>query len=104
MPKAIRKGAAKGMGTVDRGCLPQAKYFTTHDHERMAFFTMGDERCPAVVLLHGFRNSSRCWFRKGARFTCQLAVQLAEAGYYAVALDLRGHGQSASPTDPAKYI
>jgi len=32
------------------------------------------------------------------------ALQLAEAGYFAVALDLRGHGQSARPTDRAKYI
>lgn len=27
--------------------------FTTHDGERMVYYTLGDSRWPAVLLLHG---------------------------------------------------
>ena len=44
---------------------------------------------PLVLLLHGFPESWRSWRR-------QLPV-LAEAGFRAVALDLRGYGRSSKP-------
>jgi pimeloyl-ACP methyl ester carboxylesterase len=46
----------------------------------------GDTKGPLVVLLHGGGQTRHAW--KGAGET------LGEAGYYAVALDARGHGDS----------
>ncbi|MEV0235840.1 alpha/beta hydrolase [Nonomuraea sp. NPDC050786] len=50
---------------------------------------------PLVLLVHGFPESWYSWRR-------QLPV-LAEAGYRAVALDVRGYGRSSKPQDPAAY-
>ena len=50
---------------------------------------------PAVVLLHGFPESWYSWRH-------QLAP-LADAGYHAVALDMRGYGQTDAPADAASY-
>jgi pimeloyl-ACP methyl ester carboxylesterase len=50
---------------------------------------------PAVVLCHGFPGLAYNWRH-------QLPV-LAEAGYRAVAPDLRGYGGSDRPSDPAAY-
>jgi pimeloyl-ACP methyl ester carboxylesterase len=46
----------------------------------------GDRRAPVVVLLHGITGWSRTWWRVGPA--------LAERGWYAVGIDLRGHGAS----------
>lgn len=43
----------------------------------------------AVLLVHGITANSRSWF--------QLGPALAERGWYAVALDLRGRGRSGKP-------
>ena len=50
---------------------------------------------PLVIMLHGFPGLWYTW-RK------QMPV-LAEAGYRAVALDLRGYGRSDRPTDVTAY-
>lgn len=50
---------------------------------------------PLVVLIHGFPESWYSWRH-------QLA-DLADAGYRAVALDVRGYGRSASPADVEAY-
>jgi pimeloyl-ACP methyl ester carboxylesterase len=50
---------------------------------------------PAVLFCHGFPEIAATWR------TQMLAV--ARAGYRAVALDMRGHGASTAPTDPALY-
>ncbi|WP_245974085.1 alpha/beta fold hydrolase [Thermomonospora umbrina] len=50
---------------------------------------------PLVLLVHGFPESWYSWRR-------QLPV-LAEAGYRAVALDVRGYGRSSKPQEPAAY-
>ncbi|MFJ4653252.1 alpha/beta fold hydrolase [Nocardia sp. NPDC088792] len=52
-------------------------------------------RGPLVVLLHGFLNYSYSWRH-------QLRA-LAEAGYRAVAPDLRGYGGTDRPADPGQY-
>jgi pimeloyl-ACP methyl ester carboxylesterase len=49
---------------------------------------------PAVLLLHGFTSDLRAW--------APVVEPLAEE-YRVVALDLRGHGQSSAPADPAAY-
>ncbi len=51
-----------------------------------------------VVLLHGLAsNADTNWIRYGH------AAALAAAGFEAVMLDLRAHGRSAAPHDPAAY-
>ena len=51
-----------------------------------------------VVLVHGFAtNRAENWRRLG------WLASLERKGYRAVALDLRGHGESALPHDPAAY-
>ena len=51
-----------------------------------------------VVLLHGlFSNAEMNWIRFGH------AQRLADAGFEALMPDLRAHGASAKPHDPASY-
>lgn len=50
---------------------------------------------PLVVLLHGFPEL-------GHSYRHQITA-LAEAGYHAVAPDLRGYGRTDVPTDPLRY-
>ena len=45
----------------------------------------GDESDPPVLLLHGGGQTRHAWGSAAAR--------LAEAGNFAVSIDLRGHGQ-----------
>jgi pimeloyl-ACP methyl ester carboxylesterase len=52
---------------------------------------------PPVVLLHGFAGDRRSnWIRPGV-------VSRLAAEHRVIALDLRGHGESSRPTDPAAY-
>ncbi|MCB0026454.1 MAG: alpha/beta fold hydrolase, partial [Anaerolineales bacterium] len=49
--------------------------------------TWGDPAAErSAVLIHGVTSNSQSWIRVGPR--------LAEQGYYVVAPDLRGHGDS----------
>jgi pimeloyl-ACP methyl ester carboxylesterase len=50
---------------------------------------------PLVLLLHGFPEGSHSWRH-------QLGA-LADAGYHAVAPDVRGYGQTDAPPDIASY-
>lgn len=50
---------------------------------------------PLVLLCHGFPELWRSWRH-------QLPA-LAEAGYHAVAPDMRGYGETDRPADPAEY-
>jgi pimeloyl-ACP methyl ester carboxylesterase len=50
---------------------------------------------PAVILCHGFPELSYSWRH-------QLPA-LAQAGYHAVAPDMRGYGQSSAPADVEAY-
>ncbi|MDZ7629910.1 MAG: alpha/beta fold hydrolase [Gemmatimonadaceae bacterium] len=65
------------------------------DGERVRVVETGDPSAPPVLLLHGWGCSAFAW-----RY---LAGPLAEAGWRALAIDLRGHGLSDHPDDPAKY-
>lgn len=58
---------------------------------RLAADTWGQADAPAVLLAHGGGQTRLAWQATGAR--------LAEAGFYAVALDLRGHGESPRVAD-----
>lgn len=50
---------------------------------------------PAVVLCHGFPETSRSWRHQ--------MTALADAGFRAIAPDMRGYGGSSAPDDPAAY-
>ncbi|MFZ0831950.1 MAG: alpha/beta hydrolase [Mycobacterium sp.] len=53
---------------------------------RIAADRLGDPRAPAVVFLHGGGQTRRSWGRA--------AAAVAERGWQAVTVDLRGHGES----------
>ncbi len=70
--------------------------FTSFDGTKLAVHRMGDGA--PVILLHGlFSSADMNWIKWGH------AVRLAEAGFEAIMLDFRVHGESESPTDPASY-
>src|SRR6186997_2169208 len=69
---------------------------TSFDGVELAWHTLGQGR--PVVLLHGlFSSAEMNWIRFGH------AAKLAEAGFEAIMPDLRAHGDSAKPHDPAAY-
>jgi pimeloyl-ACP methyl ester carboxylesterase len=67
---------------------PQARRLELRGHKgvRLAADAYGDVDAPPVLLLHGGGQTRFAW---GAT-----ASRLAEAGFYAVTMDLRGHGES----------
>ena len=66
------------------------------DGAPLAMHRMGAGR--AVVMLHGlFSSAEMNWIKWGH------AQLLAEAGFDVIMPDLRGHGQSAKPHDPAAW-
>ncbi|HUO93978.1 MAG TPA: alpha/beta hydrolase [Rhizomicrobium sp.] len=72
------------------------EFVKTADGVRIAYETAGSG--PSVLLVHGFAASRiQNWKAPGWYET------LTEAGYRAVAMDCRGHGDSDKPHDPAAY-
>ncbi len=65
---------------------PTHKTFLGHDDLRIAADCFGDPQHEPVILAHGGGQTRHAW-----RKTCTM---LAQAGYYAVAYDARGHGDS----------
>lgn len=65
--------------------------FSSHDGLELVGDAFGDPRGAPVVLLHGGGQTRNAW---GGT-----AAALAAAGRYAVALDQRGHGESAWAAD-----
>lgn len=59
------------------------------------FHVMEQGEGPAVLFCHGFPDTAETW-------RSQMQA-VAEAGYRAVALDMRGYGQSFAPEDPNLY-
>lgn len=60
---------------------------------RLAADTFGDPHAPAVLMLHGGGQTRHAWQAT--------ATSLADAGWHAITVDLRGHGESAHPRPPA---
>jgi pimeloyl-ACP methyl ester carboxylesterase len=60
---------------------------------RLAADTFGDPDAPAVLMLHGGGQTRHAWHAT--------ATNLAEAGWRAITVDLRGHGESTHPQPPA---
>lgn len=70
--------------------------FASFDGVRLAFHTEGEGR--PVLLLHGLFSSSQMnWIKWGH------GARLAAAGFRAIMLDFRVHGESEAPRDPAAY-
>ena len=75
---------------------PDPSFFAGFDGARLAYREVGEGR-PAV-LLHGFFSDAWTnWIRYGH------AEAIAAKGFRVVMPDLRGHGDSAKPHDPAAY-
>lgn len=75
---------------------PEPKFFDSWDGVRLAWREMGEGR--PVVLLHGFfSNAWTNWIRFGH------AAVIAARGFRVIMPDLRGHGDSAKPHDPAAF-
>lgn len=70
--------------------------FQSFDGVEIAWTEMGQGR-PAV-LIHGYFSTAEVnWIKYGH------AAKLAAKGFRVIMPDLRGHGQSAKPHDPASY-
>ncbi len=61
------------------------QHFFRSQRLKLCYWSWGDRERPPLILLHGGRDHSRSWDR--------IAEALADE-YYAVAPDLRGHGDS----------
>lgn len=72
------------------------EFFESFDGTRLAVHRRGGGL--PIILLHGLFSSAQMnWIKWGHD------VKIAEAGYEAIMLDFRVHGESESPTDPASY-
>lgn len=68
------------------------------DGAALAIHETGDAYGRPVLLLHGlFSNAETNWIKYGH------AKTLSEAGFRVIMPDLRAHGMSAAPHDPAAY-
>ena len=75
---------------------PTTHFFTAPDGVRLAWHEMGEGR--PVVLIHGYISSADMnWIRFGH------AAKVAAKGLRVIMPDLRGHGASDKPHDPALY-
>ncbi|HYD13813.1 MAG TPA: alpha/beta hydrolase [Allosphingosinicella sp.] len=71
-------------------------HFTAADGIRLAWHELGEGR--PVVLIHGlFSDAFTNWLRYGH------AAAIAARGFRVIMPDLRAHGQSGKPHDPACY-
>ena len=70
--------------------------FESFDGVEIAWHELGEGR--PLVLIHGyFSNAWTNWIRYGH------AAKIAAAGFRVIMPDLRAHGESAKPHDPAAY-
>ena len=77
---------------------PNRHVFTAPDRVELAWHELGEADARAVVLLHGlFSDADTNWIRFGH------AAEIAGRGFRVIMPDLRGHGTSARPHDPACY-
>jgi pimeloyl-ACP methyl ester carboxylesterase len=75
---------------------PTTERIASFDGQELAVHRLGEGR-PAL-LLHGlFSNARTNWIKFGH------AGRIADAGFEAIMPDLRAHGESATPHDPAAY-
>jgi pimeloyl-ACP methyl ester carboxylesterase len=70
----------------ERPTPPTLRRFTVEGSLTLCADTWGDPSRPPVVLLHGGGQTRHAW--------AGTATTLAESGWYALAVDQRGHGES----------
>jgi len=74
----------------------ETRFFDSFDGQRIAWREVGEGR--PVVLIHGFfSNAEVNWIKY------RHAATIAAAGFRVIMPDLRGHGDSARPHDPAAW-
>lgn len=66
---------------------PVAIEFISEDGLQLKADSWGDPSNPPVIMLHGGGQTRHAWGNTGRK--------LAEFGWYAISLDMRGHGESA---------
>jgi pimeloyl-ACP methyl ester carboxylesterase len=71
--------------------LPEKIIFNLSDNFTIAAEAWGNPANPPILLLHGVGQSKQSWG--------DTARSLAQSGWYALALDARGHGDSAWSAD-----
>ena len=79
---------------------PSSESYLGHDGAKLALHRLGPKAGVGrpVLLLHGlFSSAEMNWIKWGH------AALLAEAGFEVLMPDLRAHGSSAAPHDPAAY-
>jgi len=74
---------------------PAVSYFSAPDGVQLAYEEAGDGR--PLVMLHGIAGNAAQWQRYG------FAELMAARGHRVIMPDLRGHGGSGKPHDPAAY-
>lgn len=70
---------------------PEHSWFTRVGGVRIHYQDAGDEKAPALILIHGFISSTLIW--------TEVFLPLAAAGFRVIALDLPGYGYSDKPAD-----
>jgi pimeloyl-ACP methyl ester carboxylesterase len=68
---------------------PSYSYAELPTGVKIAYVALGERTNPAVVFIHGATDSYISW--------SQIAPRVANAGYYAITPELRGHGKSDKP-------
>ncbi|MBK9739771.1 MAG: alpha/beta hydrolase [Actinobacteria bacterium] len=63
----------------------------------LAYVSTGPSDGPTLLLLHGLTNDADAWSRVMSEVSDRMP------GLRIVAIDLRGHGQSSKPADPAAF-
>ena len=77
---------------------PPPRNVLSSDGEWIATYDFGDPDAPVIMAVHGFASSGLLnWLNTG------WVRDLLRAGFRVIAIDQRGHGDSAKPHDPAKY-
>ena len=74
---------------------PAVSFHPGRDGVRLAYRELGEGR--PLVLLHGALTDGTLWLRQGQ------AEAFAARGFRVILPDMRGHGASAKPQDPASY-
>ncbi len=79
------------LAPVDSASEPAGFVVVSDTGDRLHFLDWGGSGGPAVLLVHGLSNTAWSWAPVARRLAVTRRV---------VAMDLRGHGLSDSPTDP----
>lgn len=78
--------------------MPDPQFIMSAEGHRIATYSWGDDRDPAVLAVHGFASSTKDnWVNTG------WVRELLRAGFRVVGVDQRGHGASDKPHDPDQY-